>query len=84
MGDQKPATVVGTDERTDLAVVKVDGASDLPFVTFATDDARVGDWVVAVGNPFGLGGTVTAGIVSARAATSPAPTTATSCRSTRP
>ena len=40
--------------------------SDLPFVEFATDEARVGDWVVAVGNPFGLGGTVTAGIVSAR------------------
>jgi serine protease Do len=65
-GDQKPAKVVGTDERTDLAVVKVDGESDLPFVKFATDEARVGDWVLAVGNPFGLGGTVTAGIVSAR------------------
>ncbi len=65
-GDSKTATVVGTDERTDLAVVKVDGESDLPFVKFASDDARVGDWVVAVGNPFGLGGTVTAGIVSAR------------------
>ena len=64
-GDEKPATVVGTDERTDLAVVKVDGITDMPFVTFATGDARVGDWVVAVGNPFGLGGTVTAGIVSA-------------------
>ncbi|MHB1101370.1 MAG: Do family serine endopeptidase [Devosia sp.] len=65
-GDEKTATVVGTDERTDLAVIKVDGVSDLPFVSFATDDVRVGDWVVAVGNPFGLGGTVTAGIVSAR------------------
>ncbi|MGN6157830.1 MAG: Do family serine endopeptidase [Devosia sp.] len=65
-GDQKPAKVIGTDERTDLAVVKVDGESDLPFVKFATDEARVGDWVIAVGNPFGLGGTVTAGIVSAR------------------
>jgi serine protease Do len=65
-GDQKPAKVVGTDERTDLAVVKVDGENDLPFVKFATNDARVGDWVLAVGNPFGLGGTVTAGIVSAR------------------
>src|SRR5690606_3008840 len=48
------------------AVVKIDGVSDLPFVTFADEDVRVGDWVVAVGNPFGLGGTVTAGIVSAR------------------
>ena len=65
-GDQKSATVVGTDKRTDLAVVKVDGATDLPFVKFSTDDARVGDWVIAVGNPFGLGGTVTAGIISAR------------------
>jgi serine protease Do len=64
-GDQKQATIVGTDERTDLAVIKVDG-TDLPFVKFAQDDIRVGDWVVAVGNPFGLGGTVTAGIVSAR------------------
>ena len=44
-GDQKSATVVGTDERTDLAVVKVDGETNLPFVKFATDEARVGDWV---------------------------------------
>jgi serine protease Do len=65
-GNQKTATVVGTDPRTDLAVVKVDGETDLPFVKFAGDDVRVGDWVIAVGNPFGLGGTVTAGIVSAR------------------
>jgi serine protease Do len=65
-GDEKPATIVGTDKKTDLAVVKVDGLTDIPFVTFASDEARVGDWVVAVGNPFGLGGTVTAGIVSAR------------------
>ena len=65
-GDTKSAKIVGTDTRTDLAVVKVDGATDLPFVKFAHDDVRVGDWVVAVGNPFGLGGTVTAGIVSAR------------------
>ncbi len=65
-GDQKSAKVVGTDERTDLAVVKVDGETNLPFVKFAADEARVGDWVLAVGNPFGLGGTVTAGIVSAR------------------
>ncbi|MDP1731508.1 MAG: Do family serine endopeptidase [Devosia sp.] len=65
-GDEKAATVVGTDERTDLAVIKVEGVSNLSFVTFATEDVRVGDWVVAVGNPFGLGGTVTAGIVSAR------------------
>ncbi len=65
-GDEKPAKIVGTDERSDLAVVKVDGLTDQPFVNFASEDVRVGDWVVAVGNPFGLGGTVTAGIVSAR------------------
>ena len=60
------AKVVGTDPKTDLALIKVDGKNDLPFVKFADHAPRVGDWVVAVGNPFGLGGTVTAGIVSAR------------------
>jgi serine protease Do len=65
-GQEYDATVVGTDSRTDLAVIKIDGVSDLPFVEFSDNEARVGDWVVAVGNPFGLGGTVTAGIVSAR------------------
>ncbi|HTC04374.1 MAG TPA: Do family serine endopeptidase [Xanthobacteraceae bacterium] len=60
------AKVVGTDQKTDLALIKVDGKSDFPFVTFAARAPQVGDWVVAVGNPFGLGGTVTAGIVSAR------------------
>jgi serine protease Do len=64
-GIEREATVVGTDERTDLAVVKVE-ATDLPFVRLSDAEARVGEWVVAVGNPFGLGGTVTAGIVSAR------------------
>ena len=64
-GDEMSGKVVGTDPRTDLAVVKIEG-NDLSFVTFANEDVRVGDWVVAVGNPFGLGGTVTAGIVSAR------------------
>jgi serine protease Do len=58
------AKVVGTDPKTDLALIKVDG-TNFPFVKFADHDPRVGDWVVAVGNPFGLGGTVTAGIVSA-------------------
>ena len=61
-----PRKVVGTDPKTDLALIKVDGKSDFPFVKFADQAPRVGDWVVAVGNPFGLGGTVTAGIVSAR------------------
>jgi len=60
------AKVIGTDAKTDLALIKVDGKSDFPFVTFASNPPKVGDWVVAVGNPFGLGGTVTAGIVSAR------------------
>jgi serine protease Do len=58
--------VIGVDAKTDLALIKVDGKNDLPFVKFAQHTPRVGDWVVAVGNPFGLGGTVTAGIVSAR------------------
>ena len=65
-GDEVAGQVVGTDERTDLAVVKIDGGTDLPFVKLSDTEARVGDWVVAVGNPFGLGGTVTAGIISAR------------------
>ena len=57
--------MIGTDSKTDLALIKVDG-SDFPFVKFADHDPRIGDWVIAVGNPFGLGGTVTAGVVSAR------------------
>jgi serine protease Do len=60
------AKVVGTDPKTDLALIKVDGKKDFPYVKFADQPSRIGDWVVAVGNPFGLGGTVTAGIVSAR------------------
>jgi serine protease Do len=60
------AKVIGADERSDIALVKVDGAGRLPFVSFADTAPRIGDWVIAVGNPFGLGGTVTAGIVSAR------------------
>jgi serine protease Do len=60
------AKVIGTDPKTDLALLKVKEGSDYPFVTFAPQAPRVGDWVIAVGNPFGLGGTVTAGIVSAR------------------
>ena len=60
------AKVVGADPKTDLAVIKVDGKSDFPYVRFAEHPPKVGDWVIAVGNPFGLGGTVTAGIISAR------------------
>ncbi|WP_102957783.1 Do family serine endopeptidase [Mangrovicella endophytica] len=62
------AKLVGTDKRTDLALLKVDGKDrKFTYVDFADDSKiRVGDWVVAVGNPFGLGGSVTAGIISAR------------------
>ncbi|MDQ0347171.1 Do family serine endopeptidase [Ancylobacter vacuolatus] len=65
-GKSYTAKVIGTDPRTDVALLKVDGKSDFPWVKLAAKAPRVGDWVVAVGNPFGLGGTVTAGIVSAR------------------
>lgn len=61
------ATLVGTDPRTDLAVLRVSHSAPLPFVPWGdSDTALVGDWVMAIGNPFGLGGTVTTGIVSAR------------------
>ena len=61
------ATIVGRDESGDLALLKVNSDKPLPTVDFGDSDAsRVGDWVLAIGNPFGLGGTVTAGIVSAR------------------
>ena len=64
-GKTYSAKVIGTDQRTDLALIKVDGG-DFPYVKLADHTPRIGDWVLAVGNPFGLGGTVTAGIVSAR------------------
>jgi serine protease Do len=59
------AKVIGTDAKSDLALIKVDGKSDFAHVDFETAKPRIGDWVVAVGNPYGLGGTVTAGIISA-------------------
>ena len=59
------AKVVGTDPKTDLALLKVDEGGNFPHVRLAAERTRIGDWVVAIGNPFGLGGTVTAGIVSA-------------------
>jgi serine protease Do len=65
-GKSYTAKVIGTDPRTDIALIKVGGRSDFPFVHFGDQAPRIGDWVIAVGNPFGLGGTVTAGIVSAR------------------
>ncbi len=66
-GTELPAKVIGTDSKTDLALLKVDDPSrKFTYVKFADTSPRVGDWVVAVGNPFGLGGTVTAGIVSAK------------------
>src|SRR6202050_2357999 len=64
-GKSYDAKVIGTDPRTHLALIKVDG-KEFPFVKLADGTPRIGDWVLAVGNPFGLGGTVTAGIVSAR------------------
>ena len=67
-GTVLPAKVVGTDPKTDLALIKVKAGKPLAAVEWGDSDAaQVGDWVMAVGNPYGLGGTVTAGIVSARA-----------------
>ncbi|AEV36992.1 Serine protease [Pseudovibrio sp. FO-BEG1] len=65
-GDELEATLVGADKRSDLALLKVESEEKFEYVAFADDAPLVGSWVVAVGNPFGLGGTVTAGIVSAR------------------
>ena len=59
------AKVIGADARTDVALIKVEGGSNFPFAKLSDGKPRIGDWVLAVGNPFGLGGTVTAGIVSA-------------------
>lgn len=65
---QLEATIVGRDKKTDLAILKVESDKKLPYVSFGdSDHARVGDWVIAIGNPFGLGGSVSAGIISARA-----------------
>jgi serine protease Do len=66
-GRKLPARVVGTDPQTDIALLKVEAGAPLPFVAWADSDGlRVGEWVLAMGNPFGLGGSATAGIVSAR------------------
>lgn len=65
-GSHLPARLIGSDPKTDLALLKVDAGERFPFVRFAAASPRIGDWILAVGNPFGLGGTVTKGIVSAR------------------
>ncbi|MGR3564805.1 MAG: DegQ family serine endoprotease [Heliomarina sp.] len=66
-GDELPAEVIGTDPNTDIALLKVTSETPLPFVSFGdSDSARVGDWVMAMGNPLGQGFSVSAGIVSAR------------------
>ncbi|MFO1242875.1 MAG: trypsin-like peptidase domain-containing protein [Rickettsiales bacterium] len=65
-GTQYKAKLVGKDAKTDLALLKIEPKKDLPFVKFGnSDEVRVGDWIVAIGNPYGLGGSVTAGIISA-------------------
>lgn len=65
-GDTYPAKIIGTDPKTDLAVLKIDAKKPLPYVELGpSQDVQTGQWVVAMGNPFGLGNTVTAGIVSA-------------------
>ena len=66
-GKTYAAKLVGADPKTDLALLKIDGGTDFPVAPMADKAPRIGEWVLAVGNPFGLGGTVTAGIVSARA-----------------
>ncbi|WP_424945987.1 Do family serine endopeptidase [Candidatus Spongiihabitans sp.] len=66
-GARIPATLKGTDKKTDLALLEIKTDSALPYVVFGDSDAaEVGDWVIAIGNPFGLGGTTTSGIISAR------------------
>ncbi len=66
-GDEYPAKVVGTDEQSDIALLKIEAKTTLPWLKLGDSDAlRVGDWVVAIGNPLGLGHTVTAGIVSGK------------------
>jgi serine protease Do len=65
--EEYEATIVGRDPKSDLALIKIESKKDLPYVTFGDSDIlRVGDWVLAIGNPFGLQKTVTAGIVSAK------------------
>lgn len=64
-GKTYSAKLIGSDPQTDLALIRISAPGDLPYVRFAAAGPRIGDWVLAIGDPFGLGGTVTAGIVSA-------------------
>jgi serine protease Do len=64
-GTELKAEVIGTDPKTDLALIKIQSDKKFDYVSFTQENPRVGDWVMAVGNPFGLGGTVTTGIISA-------------------
>src|SRR5262249_26404006 len=65
-GNAYPARIVASDPQSDIVLLKVDGGPGFKFVEIADQAPRIGEWVIAVGNPFGLGGTVTAGIVSGR------------------
>ena len=66
-GDSYPAKIMGTDPKSDLAVLKIEPKTKLPAVRFGNSDRlEIGDWVLAIGNPFGLGHTVTSGIISAK------------------
>ena len=66
-GSEHKAKIIGKDAKTDLALLKIDAPEPLPYVAWGdSDHERIGDWIMAVGNPFGLGGTVTTGIVSAK------------------
>jgi serine protease Do len=65
-GQKYDAKVIGSDPKTDLALIKIEGGKSFSYVKFSDKEPRIGDWVMAVGNPFGLGGTVTSGIISAR------------------
>ena len=83
-GTQVPAKVIGHDSRTDIAVLKIDAHKQLPYIQLGNSaNVKPGEWVVAMGNPFGLGGTVTAGIVSAAAVTSAPARMISSSRSMR-
>lgn len=65
-GKTYEAKLIGTDDKTDLALLKIEADREFDFVEFADDSARVGDWVLAIGNPFGLSNSVTTGIISAK------------------